>query len=125
MIRVMRARVSRAATATRKNRTPARPPAARRLERLEIGYRDLRSEVARIRAALDAALGQGGLSLATVDPASLDSVRRFEAWRLQEAERRLREAMSDLRAAEVIDAKGRRVNRGIPEDMKEGTGCDL
>lgn len=125
MVRVMRARVFRTATATRKNRTPARPGASRRLERLELGYRELRSEVERIRAALDAALGEGGASLATVNPGRLDSVRRFEAGRLQEAARRLRAEMTDLRAAEVIDAKGRRVNQGIPEDMKEGTGCDL
>ena len=78
-----------------------------------------------IRAALDAALGQGGLSLTTVDPGSLDSVREFEVGRLQEATRRLQAEMSDLRAAGVIDAKGQRVNRGVPADMKEGTGCDL
>jgi hypothetical protein len=99
--------------------------ASRRLERLEIGYRELRSEVERIRAALDAVLGQGGPSLATVDPGSLDSIRGFERARLQDAGRRLRAALSDLRAAGAIDAQGRRINRGIPEDMKEGTDCDL
>ena len=125
MIRVMRARVSRAVTATRKAQTPARRATSRRLERLEIRYRELRSKLQRIQETLDAALPRGELSLATVDSESLESVRGFEGGRLREAGRRLRAEMKDLRAVGIIDAKGQRVKRGIPKDMKEGTDCDL
>jgi len=125
MIRVMRARVSRAVTATRKTQTPARRATSRRLERLEIRYRELRSKLQRIQETLDAALPRGELSLASVDAESLESVRGFEGRRLREAGRRLRAEMKDLRAVGAIDAKGQRVKRGIPEDMKEGTDCDL
>jgi len=125
MVRVMTARVSRAVTATRKTQAPARRAASRRLERLEIGYRELRSRLERIQETLDAALTRGQLSLATVNPESLESVRGFEVGRLREAGRRLRAEMKDLRAAGAIDGQGQRVRRGTPEDMKEGTGCDL
>jgi hypothetical protein len=79
----------------------------------------------RIQETLDAALPRGELSLATVDPESLESVRDFEGGRLREAGRRLRAEVKELRAVGAIDAKGQRVKRGIPEDMKEGTDCDL
>ena len=125
MVGAMRVGTSRAVTATRKPQAPAKRVALRRLERLEAGYRDLRSELRRIRETLDAAIAQGELSLATVDPESLESVRRFEAGRLREARRRLRNEMNDLRAAGVIDATGRRVKSGVPPDMRESRDCDL
>ena len=125
MVGDMRVGASRAVTATRKTQTPAGRPALRRLERLEASYRDLRSQLKRLEETLDTALAQGELSLATVDPESLGSVRRFEAGRLREAGRRLRAEMNDLRGAGVIDAKGRRVKSGVPQDMREGSDCDL
>jgi hypothetical protein len=109
----------------RKTQAPVRRAASRRLERLEAGYRELRSKLERIQRTLDAALAQGALSLSTVDPENLDSVRRFEAARLRDAGRRLRAEMKVLRAAGAIDAAGRRVKRGLPSDMREGTDCDL
>ncbi len=125
MIGAMRVGSSRALTAKRKARAPARRAALHRLERLEASYRDLRSQLKVIQETLDAALAQGELSLATVDPESLGSIRRFEAGRLREAGRRLRAEMNDLREAGVIDAKGRRIKRGVPQDMREGSDCDL
>ena len=125
MVGAMRIGASRAVTATRKAQAPARRAALRRIERLEASYRDLRSELDRIQEALAAALAQGELSLASVDPESLESVRRFEAGRLRKAERHLRTEMNDLRAAGIIDARGRRVKNGVPQDMREGTDCDL
>jgi len=110
---------------TRKRQTKPRRRASQRLERLEAGYRDLRSRVARLQRTLDAALAGGEITLATVDPDNLDSVRRFEHGRLREAGRRLKGEMKSLRAAGVIDAKGGRVRKDVPPDMREGTDCDL
>lgn len=109
----------------RKTQAPVRRAASRRIERLEAGYRELRSKLDRIQKTLDAALAQGALSLSTIDPENLESVRGFEAARLRDAGRRLRAEMKALRAAGAIDATGRRVKRGLPPDMREGTDCDL
>lgn len=79
----------------------------------------------RIQKTLNAAVAMGELSLATADPESLESVRMFEVGRLREAGRRLRAEMKHLTEVAVIDAKGQRVKTGIPEDMREGTDCDL
>lgn len=117
-------RASRAVTG-RKTQAPIRRAASRRLERLEAGFRELRSKLERIQKTLDSALSSGALSLSTVDAENLESVRRFEAARLRDAGRRLRAEMKTLRAAGAIDATGRRVKRGVPPDMREGTDCDL
>lgn len=113
------------AVSGRKTQAPVRWAASRRLERLEAGYRELRSKLERIQKTLDAALAQGAQSLSTVDPEDLESVRRFEAARLRDAGRRLRAEMKTLRAAGAIDATGRRLKRGLPPDMRDGTDCDL
>jgi hypothetical protein len=102
---------TRTRIATRK-RTSRAGLALRRLERLEAGYREVQFRLDQPQKALDAALAEGRLSLADVDPDNLECVRRFEARRLHDAGRRLRQEMKSLTAAGVIDAKGRRVLQG-------------
>jgi len=121
----MKAGGSRTRSPTRKRQVAVRPLALRRLERLEAGYRDLTFRLERLQQTLDAALANGELTLTTVDPEELESLRRFEANRLREAGRRLQAEMKSLRAARVVDAKGRRVRKNVPQDMREGAGCDV
>ena len=121
----MKAAGSSTRSPTRKRPVTVRPLALLRLERLEAGYRDLTLRLERLQRTLDAALANGELSLTTVDPEKLESVRRFEAGRLRDARRRLQAEMKSLRAAGFVDANGRRSRRGVPQDMREGAGCDL
>jgi len=118
----MKAGGSRTRSPTRKRQVAVRPLALRRLERLEAGYRDLTFRLERLQQTLDTALANGELTLKTVDP---ESLRGFEAHRLREAGRRLQAEMKSLRVARVVDAKGRRVRKNVPQDMREGAGCDL
>jgi hypothetical protein len=125
IIKAMKASLSRTRTSTQQRRATARRLSLRRLERLEAGYLDVQVKLERLQHTLDAALATGELSLATVDAEQLESVRRFEASRLQGAGRRLRSEMKSLKAADVVDAKGRRVRNDVPEDMQQGADCDL
>lgn len=121
----MKATVTSTKSTTRERQSTTGRRASQRLERLEAGYRDLRFRLDRLQQTLDAAVAGGELTLATVDPENLDSLRRFEDGRLREAGRRLKVEMKSLRAGGVVDARGRRVRKDVPPDMREGTDCDL
>lgn len=121
----MKTAVSRTRTSKRKRHSTARRIASRRLERLEAGYLDVRFRLDRLQKTLDAALSSGELALATVDAEKLESVRRFEASRIREAGRRLQAEMESLKTEGLVDAKGRRIRKDVPQDMREGAGCDL
>ena len=121
----MKAAASKTRISKRKRHSTARRIASRRLERLEADYRDVRSRLDRLQKTLDAALASGELTLATVDAEKLESVRRFESSRIREAGRRLHAEMESFKTEGVVDAKGRRVRKDVPQDMREGAGCDL
>lgn len=65
------------------------------------------------------------LTLAHIDP---NDERQMDAWDAQEealADERVRAAVADLKARGILDAQGRRVNKDLPPDMREGSKTDL
>ena len=65
------------------------------------------------------------LTWANVD---VDDDAEMELFRKQEerkAGERVREAVRRLREQGIIDARGRRIRKDLPPDMREGSECDL
>jgi hypothetical protein len=65
------------------------------------------------------------LTWANVD---VDNDAEMELFRKQEerkAGERVREAVRRLREQGIIDARGRRIRKDLPPDMREGSECDL
>lgn len=61
------------------------------------------------------------LSLADIDPGD---ERQMKAWYEQQdvlAGERVRAAVADLKARGILDAQGRRINKELPPDMRDGS----
>jgi ribosomal protein S19E (S16A) len=61
----------------------------------------------------------------TVIPQDATEVRRLEELEEQAAGERIRDAVQQLEKAGIIDDKGRRVSQDLPQDMREGSTCEL
>ena len=66
-----------------------------------------------------------GLTLANVDLSDRELVAKIRERDLQAADQRIKEAVRRLQDLGVIDARGRRLNRELPPDMKEESITDF
>lgn len=121
----MKTAASKPRISKRKRQATARRIASLRLERLEADCRGVRSRLDRLQKTPAAALASVDLTLSTIDAEKLENVRRFEAGRIRAAGRRVQAEMESLKAEGVVDARGRRIRKDVPQDMREGAGCDL
>ena len=67
----------------------------------------------------------GGLTFANVNLADRELVARIRERDLEAAEGRIQEAVSRLQRMGVLDAEGRRVNKGLPPDMRDDPLTDF
>jgi hypothetical protein len=65
------------------------------------------------------------LTWANVDYNNPEELNRLREEELDRAEERIHEAVRRLRELGVIDEHGRRVNRELPADMREGSDTDF
>ncbi len=66
-----------------------------------------------------------GVTFGNVDLADRELVARVRERDLEDAEKRIKDAVSRLQLMGVIDAQGRRLNKDLPMDMREDSTTDF
>ncbi len=81
-----------------------------------------------MKASINERNGSGcldGLTLANVDLSDRELVAQIRERDLRAADLRIKEEVRRLQALGIIDARGRRLNRELPADMKEESSTDF